>query len=525
MQEKIVAKIHDLENGEMKTIKIDDDKEILLSKINGEFFATGSKCTHYGAPLEDGVLSGETIVCPWHHACFNAKNGDLVEPPARDSLPNFDVEIDKDNVIVKLPDDIPDSRTPNMMERNPDDKTTYVIIGGGAAGNAAAQSMRESGYRGNIVMITQENRVPYDRPNLSKAYMQGEAEEEWMPLRDEDFYKDNGIELKFESKVKDLDTATRTINFEDGERLTYDKVLIATGGVPKELDVNGHDLENIFYLRSFADADVIIEASKNAKKVAVIGSSFIGMETADSLKSRGLDVTVISPDDVPFKNIFGEDIGNMFLNMHRDNGVEFKLNTGVKEFEGEEKVEAVLLDNDEKVEADMVIVGIGVTPTTEFVKGIDLEPDGGLPVDKHLMVDEHIYAAGDVATFKEKRTGEKMRIEHWRTAEQQGRIAGRNMAGIVTPYDSVPFFWTRQGGISVQYIGHAPDWDEIIVEGDIDEKDFIAYYVKNNLIYAAAGTGKGKRLAAIQHLMRQDRMPSPESIRDKSADLFEMVKI
>ncbi len=518
-REFLAAKINDLKNGEMKTVSLDGN-EILLCRIKNEFFALGAHCTHYGAKLSDGVLSGDRIVCPWHHACFNAKSGNMLEPPARDSLPKYKLKIEDENIYVILPEKIEASRLPNMVKEDPQkDKRNFVIIGGGAAGEVAAQTLREDGYTGKITLITQENRTPYDRPNLSKDYLVGNAEDSWMPLRDENFYKDYNIKIMLNKKVTGINFKNKSIEFQSGDKLKYDKLLLAPGSNPKVLNLPGKDLKNVFTLRSFDDAVDIIEASKNASKVVIIGASFIGMETAYSLKKRGLDVTVISMEDIPFERTFGKEIGSLFKKLHEENGVKFRLSLTLKEFAGKEKVEAVVLQSGERIDADLIIMGVGVYPATKFLRGHKLLPDGSIKVDEFLKVEEDVFAAGDIATFSDWRTGEDIRIEHWRTAEQQGRVAAHNMTGIRTPFKCVPFFWTEQVGLSFQYVGHAVDWQEIIIHGDINSHEFLAYYVKNDIVAAAAGNFKDKDIAAIEELMRLDKMPSPDILRHNSVNL------
>lgn len=519
-----VGRIEDFKKGEMKSVSVGKDKEVLIVNINDELFALGAHCTHYGASLQDGVLSEETIICPWHHACFNAKTGALKEPPAADSLPQFEIIIENGNVLVKVPEELPFGKTPEMVERDEENNDNYVIIGGGAAGYAAAQAMREAEYRGKITIITKENRTPYDRPNLSKDYLQGSAQEEWMPLRPDDFYSLNNIEFMFDMKVNKINIKEKTISFEKGEDLSFTKLLIATGGLPRELNIPGSNLKNIFYLRSFSDSDSIIDAAKKSKEAVIIGSSFIGMESAFSLTERGVRITVISPDDVPFEKTLGKEIGELLKKQHVETGVSFKLKRSIKSFEGNDKVEFVILENGEKVKTDFVLIGIGVKPATDFIDGIVKNPDGGIKVDNTFWAAEDIYAAGDAAAFPYWITGEDVRIEHWRSALQQGRLAGFSMSGKDAKYESIPFFWTYQAGLDIRYAGYAKNWDNIIYWGDVSSKEFIAFYVKNNKVIAAAGSDRDKEIAAIEILMKLDKMPSPKELEDKDLDLVTLAE-
>ncbi len=367
------GKVNQINNGEMKAVNIDDENKILITKINDKIYAIGESCPHYGAPLENGVLFEDKIICPRHHACFNAKNGNLLEPPALDSLPNYEVKIKNDEIFVMLPEEIQWSRIPSMSKRDKGNLATNIIIGGGAAGNSAAQAMREAGFTGGITMITQENRIPYDRPNLSKEYLSGEAEEEWMPLRPKEFYDDYDINIVYQKRVAGINKTKKVVILENEDEISYNKLLIATGGTPIKLNIPGSNLTNIFYLRSHDDSDDIIEAANNESKIAIIGASFIALEAASSLKKKlNADITVIGLEDVPFKNIFGEEIGNMIKSLHEKNGIKFKLNNSVTKFEGKTKVEKVVLSNGESLDVDIVLVGIGVRPATSFMTDFDL---------------------------------------------------------------------------------------------------------------------------------------------------------
>ena len=522
-KEVAVAGTSDLKDGEMKQVSA-GETNILLALVKGEYYALGAACTHYGAPLADGVLNGKRIVCPWHHACFNVSTGNREEPPAMDSLPRYDVRAEDGRVWVRVPDEAQDRRPPTMASPDDVDKRVFVILGGGAAGYSAAQTLREDGFEGRILMITRENRLPYDRPNLSKDYLQGHAEPEWMPLRPQEFFDEHGIEVMFGREATRVDAASKTITFSDGVEQRYDALLVATGGVPRSLSTPGADLENVFLLRSYADADAIIEAATSASRAVVIGGSFIGMEVATSLIERGCSVTVVAPGSVPFEKVLGAEIGGMFQRLHESHAIQFRLGATAARFEGEGKVAAVILDNGERLDADLVVVGIGVTPATGFLEGVTLHADGGVVVDKHLRAADSLYAAGDIAWFPAPLTGERQRIEHWRTALQQGKAAASNMAGKEVAYSAVPFFWTQQFDARLSYVGHAEGWDDIIVDGDVASRDFLAFFVKENRVVAVAGLNRDREMAAIEELMRQDRLPTPDQLRSGQIKLVELLR-
>ena len=508
-----VANIKDLKKGEMRQFSVEDN-EILLARVEDGFFATAAHCTHYGAPLEKGILNGERVVCPWHNACFGMKTGKLEEPPALDALPHFPVKIEGKDLVVQLPAEIPSQCTPQMAKYNPEaDTRTFVILGAGAAGSAAAETLRQAGFEGRVIMLTREDILPYDRTALSKKYLQNDSAKDSLVLRSWEFYSEWDIEVYCHKSVAKVEAANKTIIFEDNTTLEYDALLVATGSKPRNLKVPGANLDNIFTLRQPEDADKIIAAAENAKTAVVVGSSFIGMEAASSLRERDIEVTVVAPGTVPFEKILGGDIGATFRKLHEANGVSFRMGTKVKQFEGNGKVEVAVLENGESLNADLVIVGIGVEPVTEFLQGVELnEKDNSVNVDEYLQAADNIYAAGDIARFPYAATGEATRIEHWRLAQQHGRIAARNMMGEKIKFASIPFFWSGQFDVKLRYAGHAENWDDIIIQGNLDEQEFLAFYVKNNQVLAVAGSQHDKDITAITELMRLKQMPQASEV-------------
>lgn len=518
-----LANTTDLESGEMKEFAAGDTR-ILLVRVGDRFHAVSASCPHYGGALAEGALCGTRVVCPLHHAVFNVVNGDLEEPPALDALVSYDVHVDGERVMVCVPEEASDRRAVSMVKRDTAvDPRQFVILGAGAAGYAAAQTLREEGFRGNIVMITREDRTPYDRPNLSKDYLHGHAEAEWMPLRPQEFFAENDIQLLFNREVTRVDARAKVIVFEGGDTMDYDALLVATGGAPVRLNIPGSDLKNVCVLRSFADADSIIETAGRSRRVVVVGASFIGMEAAYSLRERGLDVTVVAPSEEPFEMTLGKEVGAAFRREHEKHGVKFKLGSIVYRFEGSHNVEAVTLDNGESIETDMVVVGVGVRPATSFLEGVELDKSGGVIVDSRLCAADGVYAAGDIVNFANPRTGERMRIEHWRTAQQQGRVAARNMAGHDVAFNGVPFFWTQQFDVTLRYVGHASGWDEIIYRGDVAANDFLAFYVKDHRVTAVAGMNRDRELAAIEALMQLDRMPASDQLKFGDVNLLDLL--
>lgn len=519
--EAIVARVADLQDGEMKEVQVGETK-VLLTRLKGKFHTVGSVCTHYGGPLAEGVLSGERVYCPWHQSVFNALSGDLEEPPGFDAVPRFEVRLEGDQVVVAVPDEQVERRTPAMCKCDSRaDGRTFVILGAGGAGQAAAETLRQVGFKGKILLITREQALPYDRPLLSKGYLSGEAGAEGLPWRAPEFYRDHDIEVQLGREIDRVEAGAQTIKFADGATLNYDAALVATGGVALPLAAPGADLANVFTLRSSVDADKIIAAAGRAKTALAVGASFIGMETAASLTKRGLKVTVVAPGAVPIHRILGPEIGRVLQKVHEANGVKFVMGARVASLEGAGRVQTVVLDNGKKIPADLVIAGVGVKPATNFLQGIKLNLDGSVPVNKYLQAAPGLYAAGDVARFPDWRTGEAIRIEHWRLALQHGRTAARNMAGQPTEFAGVPFFWSDQFDVIVQYVGYAASWDEIIFHGKPEDHDFMGFYVKDGQVRAAAAMNRDRQVGALAELLRLRRAPTPAELRRGAVDLVE----
>ncbi len=519
MSRHLVADKRELSDGEMKGVTA-GDTEVLLVQLEEQVYALHAHCTHYGAPLAEGTLSGSRLVCPWHHACFSAKTGVLLEPPALDDLPRFDVQLDGDDVWVELPDHVPDTSTPEMASPDRSDARVFVVVGAGAAGTAAVETLREDGFRGRVLLVTQENDLPYDRTLLSKDYLSEEETMGWIPMRERAFYEMHGIELLTGHRVTHLDATGQTLTFEDQSTLYYDALLLATGSTPVPLEVPGTDLEGVLYLRTFADAQTLIERSHVGSRVVVVGSSFIGMECASSLVGRGLHVTVVTPDEVPFKSLLGREVGDMFRALHEENGATFAFNSHVAQIVGDGRVAQVVLDDGRTLDADLVVVGIGVKPETEWLE-LAKNDDGSISVDRSLRLGgDHgpVYAAGDLARYPDPTTGEPIRVEHWRLAMQHGRTAAHNMVGREVPFSGVPLFWTKQHGMGLRYVGHAPDWDDVVIDGDPEARDFLAYYLKGDDVAAVLGAQRDAELCVVEECMRLEQMPPADEVRVGSVD-------
>ncbi len=421
-----VCHVDDLADGEMKEVRV-GDTDVLLTRADGQFYALHPQCSHYHAPLAKGVLHGYRLVCPWHNACFDIRNGQRLEAPALTGLPTHEVRVENEQVFVRLTttQETQDNPMSAPDEANPE---TYVIIGSGGAGGFAAEAMRQGGFTGKILMLTSSSQVPYDRPNCSKDYLQDEAPDEWMPLRPEEFYKDYGIEIRTGQQVTKLDPAGKRIELASGETIAYDKVLLCSGGKPNRLPGMATDLEGVYPLRSLHDSKTLRELGKQGKRVVIVGSSFIGLEGGMSLRKLGASVTVVGTEAVPFEKILGEKIGHVVQKWHEAEGIQFQLGRKVDRLEGNGAVSAVVLDNGEQLPADFVLLGLGVTPRTDFLKDVPLEKDGGVKTDEHLRVADDFYAAGDIVHYPI--ADGYQRIEHWKVAGQQGYVAGYEHGGI-----------------------------------------------------------------------------------------------
>ena len=456
---------------------------VLLARVGDEYFAVGNSCTHYGGPLAEGVIDGDSVRCPWHHACFSLRNGEALRAPALSPVPCYRVERRGDRVVVTgkeerdpLAPTYPAANPPRVTPRN------VVIVGAGAAGSAAAEMLRRCGYKGMVTMVDEERRSPYDRPNLSKDYLAGNAPPEWIPLRPDDFYQQHDITI-VRARATRLDTAAKKLEVEGRDPVTYDALILATGADPIHLGLPGEDDPRVHYLRSLADSDAIIAAAKDAKRVVVVGASFIGLETAASLRARGLDVHVVAPESLPLERVLGPQLGTFIKSLHEEKGVVFHL--GRKPARVEKK--SVVLDDGSTLDADLVVMGVGVRPRLSLAEQAGLAMDKGVTVNEFLQTSApDVYAVGDIARWPDPHTGQKIRVEHWVVAQRMGQTAARNILGDRERYDQVPFFWSAHYDVSINYVGHAEQWDRILVDGDPSKRDVAVRYQKGGKTLALA---------------------------------------
>jgi len=441
---------------------------VLLVRLGDDFTAIGATCTHYGGPLGEGAIVGDTVRCPWHHACFNLRTGEALAAPALSPVASWRVERRGERVIVgeKVERD-PLAPTYPLEHRAPATLRNVVIVGAGAAGTAAAEMLRRCGFDGSIVVVDDDADAPYDRPNLSKDYLAGNAPEEWIPLRPPGFHAEHRIDV-VRGHASRIDVSARRLEVEGRDALPFDALLLATGAEPVHLKLPGEETGPVHYLRTLVDSRRIIDAAKQAKRAVVIGGSFIGLETAASLRARNLEVHVVAPEAVPLERVMGRELGDFIRALHEEKGVQFHLGRKPERVERD----GVVLDDGTRLPADLVVIGVGVRPRVALAEHAGLALDRGVVVDERLETSAPgIYAAGDIARWPDPYTGDRIRVEHWVVAERMGQAAARNILGARERFDDVPFFWSAHYDVSINYVGHAEKWDATVVDGDPAKHD------------------------------------------------------
>jgi 3-phenylpropionate/trans-cinnamate dioxygenase ferredoxin reductase subunit len=362
---------------------------------------------------------------------------------------------------------------------------THVIVGASLAGAKAAETLREEGFAGRVVLVGAEDERPYERPPLSKDYLRGEVGREKVYVHHESFYSKHDIELRLGTTAVDLNTSTRELTLDDGDRLSYDRLLLATGSEPRRLTIPGAELNGVLYLRSVHDSDTLRERLDRGGAVVVVGAGWIGAEVAASARQRGLEVTVVEPASVPLERVLGAEVGAIYRDIHTDHGVEMLMGTGVEAFEGDEAVERVRTSDGRAIECDIVVVGIGVQPRIQLAAQAGLDVDNGIVVDEHLETSvPGVFAAGDVANACHPFYGERIRVEHWANALHQGPAAARNMLGRADLFDRLPYFFSDQYEVGMEYSGFARDWDRVVFRGDPASREFIAFWISDERVVA-----------------------------------------
>ncbi|OZJ04587.1 hypothetical protein BZG36_02761 [Bifiguratus adelaidae] len=523
-----VGSVSDFSDGQLKEVEFgSQDTKVLLSKVGGKLYATSPRCTHYGAPLAKGVLTSDGRI-----SCFNVKTGDIEDAPALDNLQKYEVEIRGNDVYVKADEEgntaVKQGRRKPVCARKatPAHPDNVLIVGGGASGACAAQHMRELGYEGKITVVSAEPYLPIDRIKLSKSANIGEPSK--IQLRDAAFWKELDVEFHLATAVKSVDAQAKTVQLSNGSQLSYGALLLATGGSPKRIPIPGADLGNVFTLRHVTDNNNIfgiISARENEPKpkVVIIGSSFIGMEVAATIKqSLGNSVTVIGMESVPFERVLGKEVGGRMQSMHEEKGVKFYMNASVDSIQPKadnpKMPGSVKLKNSTSIEADVVIFGTGIAPATAFLKdskGFQLLEDGSLAVDDGFKVEgvENVWAVGDIASWPFHYTNERARIEHWNLAENTGRNAASSILGVKVPFDKTPFFWTAQFGKNLRYTGYASSFDEVHIQGSLQDMNYAAFYIRDNKCVAVATMNKDPLATHVSELIRMTKMPSVQDIK------------
>ena len=444
------------------------EEAVLLARRGDEFFAVGAACTHYHGPLAEGLMVGDTVLCPWHHACFSLRTGEAVRAPAFDPLPRWRVQHENDRVFVREKQAASAAKPAPAESDRAAWPASVVIIGGGAAGFAAAEMLRREGYDRPVIMLSADDAPPCDRPNLSKDYLAGTAQESWIPLKSPKFYEKRAIELRLNARVTAIDPRNRRVTLADGKTLAYGALLVATGADPVRLDLPGADPSIVHYLRTLSDSKAIITAAATAKRALVIGASFIGLEVAASLRHRKLDVHVVAPEARPLERVMGSELGDVVRRLHEKQGVVFHLGETVTKLEGR----TARLSGGASLAADLIVIGVGVRPATALAEAAGLATDNGITTDQYLQTSAPgIFAAGDVARWPDPHGRERIRVEHWTVAERQGQTAARNILGRRERYDAVPFFWSQHYDMVISYVGHATRWDATKAEGSLADHD------------------------------------------------------
>jgi len=459
------------------------DQDVLLVRAGGEFYAVRAQCTHYRGPLADGIVVGRTIRCPLHHACFDLATGDALCAPGLDPLPRWRVQRRDGRIVVS---ELLPAPTPQTHTSLP---SSIVIVGGGAAGLAGADMLRREGYDGPISILSADSDPPVDRPNLSKDYLAGEAEDDWLPLWPSELYAERRIDLALKTRVQLIEPESRTVLLDDGSRREFGALLIATGAEPIQLPIPGADTTEVRYLRTLADSRAIIARAQSAKHVVVVGASFIGLEVAAALRTRGLAVTVVAPESRPLARVMGDQIGAFVQALHEARGVAFHLGETVASIAGR----TIALSGGTTLDADFVVVGAGVRPSISFAERSGLKIDRGIVVDEFLETSQPgIFAAGDVARWPDPRTGQHIRVEHWVVAERQAQTAARNMLRRREPFKAVPFFWSQHYDVTIRYVGHAERWDRVQIDGSLDAHDATVRFLQGDTLLAVATVGRDR---------------------------------
>jgi apoptosis-inducing factor 3 len=437
-------------------------ESVLVWRSGNQLKAYSANCPHLSGPLDKGIITDGLIRCPWHHACFSLATGEATAAPAFDALREHPVVVERDRFAVR-PAEAQAARQFGAVDVS---LGTMAIVGGGAAGLAAADALRNLGWRGGISVFSDETDQPYDRTLLTKDYLEGAFGDDRLSIARHSL-ADLGVDFRGGATVQNIDASNQRLRLANGDELAYTKLLLATGAAPRRPDFPGGDLPHVMTLRSLRDCRRIIANVKSGARVAVVGGSFIAMEAAASLRGRGIYVDVIAQETHPLEKVFGRQLSDLVLEAHARKGVRLHLGSKVAAV----KSNRILLEGGRQIDADIVIIGIGVEPRVQLAHSAGLTLDRGILVNSRLQTnDPDIFAAGDIVRWPDPHTGKNIRVEHWVVAERQGQVAAANMLGHDKAFTVVPFFWTKHFDLSIRYVGHAEEWDETIVEGDLSQR-------------------------------------------------------
>lgn len=540
----------DIPEGSMRKIQIgeNEDNFILVSKVCGKIYATGGKCSHYGAPLQMGFLDGYSVICPWHAAAFDVRTGEIFHAPGLDSIPTYKVTESNGKVIVHIPESKINSvsgsfRSKKMVKRDPNDNRVFVVVGGGAAGSTGVETLRKEGYTGRIIFVTNEKLLPYDRVVISKNF---KVKAEELVFRSQEFYQEFDIEIQTGAEVVGIDTDHKVLKLKNGKELHYDKALLATGcsaRVPGPFKKYTSNFSNVFTLRSAADHDKIRQSIANANKITIIGAGFLGLEAAKNIRTTWpeKEVTIIDLDQKPLANILGEEISEQILATQKMNGVHLITGQQIGSFEGKDgAITGINLpthasygvsENNTLVATDYVIFATGAQINTSYIPGNLTNLDGSIRVNSHFQSeDPYIYAAGDIAQFPSLLSESRERVEHWAVAEQQGRIAALNMLGKGNNYLDVPFFWSNQF-LNVSFAGFSSGHDSTFTESrgedDPGKTARITYFFKGERCIGVSSVNWPGSVLRLKIALHRGLMPSKKEIINGSVrfnNIIERVK-
>ncbi len=473
-----------------------DGEAVVVVRDGDQLHAVGATCTHYGGPLAEGTVTGGAIHCPWHHACFDLATGEA-HGPAITALACWDVALVDGTVRVGA------RRPPPPNQQRPEPRSV-VIVGAGASGVACAEALRSHGHHGSITLVNGEGSDPVDRPNLSKDYLAGAAQEDWVYLRTAAALAAGEIKL-VGTAASSIDSAARTVQLADGTELAWDALLIATGSEAIRIPIEGATLPHVHTLRTLADSRAIAAAVVPDTPVVILGSSFIGLEAAASLRARGASVTVVGPDAVPLTRVLGEQVGAFVQRVHEGKGVRFRLGRKPARITKDQ----VILDDGSVLPATIVVMGVGVKPRTELAASAGLSIDRGVVVDRELRAAPGIWAAGDIARFPWD--GETVRIEHWQVAVRHGQAVARAMLGLGGGRD-VPFFWSQHHDVTLGYVGHASAFDPPQVKGNLDTHDAHVIYRHAGVIRAVLTVGRDRLALDVEAAMERRDVEALEAL-------------